>query len=285
MGQGGEGGSSPLARGLLFHTPHPPSHVWIIPARAGFTYKPRSYGYFNADHPRSRGVYRSIRPGKRKCPGSSPLARGLLLLDPYSPQEYRIIPARAGFTSEGDRQALSNTDHPRSRGVYHSPRFHYFWDRGSSPLARGLLCVCACVGPCMWIIPARAGFTGDGVAGYALVGDHPRSRGVYFRLSPQPNPTHGSSPLARGLRRGKGRRSRKWGIIPARAGFTPRLRTTSRIPWDHPRSRGVYLYGSVLAFTFRGSSPLARGLPSGSALIRAASRIIPARAGFTALIL
>ena len=32
-------GSSPLARGLLLASPHMPSGVGIIPARAGFTYR------------------------------------------------------------------------------------------------------------------------------------------------------------------------------------------------------------------------------------------------------
>ena len=52
--------------------------------------------------------------------------------------------------------------------------------------------------------------------------------------------------------------------------------------WDHPRSRGVYrprVSGDAGRW---GSSPLARGLPTGAAALRTRSRIIPARAGFTA---
>ena len=70
-------GSSPLARGL--HSPTPPfsTHMWIIPARAGFTVLlscPRSE---RRDHPRSRGVYRVCYSLMHCQSGSSPLARGL----------------------------------------------------------------------------------------------------------------------------------------------------------------------------------------------------------------
>ena len=71
----------------------------------------------------------------------------------------------------------------------------------------------------------------------------------------------GSSPLARGLRPPAAQRTVRAGIIPARAGFTPR--GPSPPSWR------------------RGSSPLARGLRSGRVGRLGGSRIIPARAGFT----
>ena len=91
----------------------------------------------------------------------------------------------------------------------------------------------------------------------------------------------GSSPLARGLLDGGRDSALSGGIIPARAGFT--RRRTSREPTgqDHPRSRGVY---SVLLLSVSspiGSSPLARGLRTGSSDSGEKTRIIPARAGFT----
>ena len=52
-------GSSPLARGLpAFRVPPPPGGG-IIPARAGFTRRPWPTCWRRADHPRSRGVYRT----------------------------------------------------------------------------------------------------------------------------------------------------------------------------------------------------------------------------------
>ena len=70
------------------------------------------------------------------------------------------------------------------------------------------------------IIPARAGFTPDFIPGPPMVGDHPRSRGVYPSHDQGDRMVIGSSPLARGLH------GRVVGgdvvvrIIPARAGFT-----------------------------------------------------------------
>ena len=136
-------------------------------------------------------------------------------------------------------------------------------------------------GPCPGIIPARAGFTSNPRTARPDAPDHPRSRGVY-RVARRPGRAHlGSSPLARGLRRGRPQLGVHAGIIPARAGFTFASSMRTRSGGDHPRSRGVYnvLYrGRVIG---AGSSPLARGLRPGRRRHRGGVRIIPARAGFT----
>ena len=91
--------------------------------------------------------------------------------------------------------------------------------------------------------------------------DHPRSRGVY---------------------QWAGCHLGDWaGIIPARAGFTRCGRGAMAAPEDHPRSRGVYASPSSIICSSRGSSPLARGLPSDPDVAGERVRIIPARAGFT----
>ena len=153
---------------------------------------------------------------------------------------------------------------------------------GSSPLARGLRHLHAQRGLVIRIIPARAGFTPAAGAPPGDGGDHPRSRGVYRRLGGESGPGRGSSPLARGLHAPLRERPAPSGIIPARAGFTPRG-PGRRGSWrDHPRSRGVYPTSGRRTAWSAGSSPLARGLPA-SALHRARGPgIIPARAGFTA---
>ena len=236
----------------------------------------------HADHPRSRGVYWSASTVFSSGCRSSPLARGLhppLLLRVHP---RRIIPARAGFTSKGAASSAATRDHPRSRGVYSVERHIIPAIGGSSPLARGLLSGGAVDGGADGIIPARAGFTASPALPRVGLPDHPRSRGVYSHFFIA-YPTHP-------------------GIIPARAGFTG-LRTSSRTPpTDHPRSRGVYLQPGWSHRGFEGSSPLARGLPFGSALRQRPEpgssplargllaqvvgqfrhgRIIPARAGFT----
>ena len=77
-----------------------------------------------------------------------------------------------------------------------------------------------------------------------------------------PSDPDGSSPLARGLQRRRRRGDGCSGIIPARAGFTVIHGGSVYDVKDHPRSRGVYLRGVNLDPRRRGSSPLARGLPT-----------------------
>ena len=92
---------------------------------------------------------------------------------------------------------------------------------------------------------------------------------------------HGIIPARAGFTPQRRRRRRPSGIIPARAGFTDMCGRTARTSSDHPRSRGVYVGGRCGAYAPQGSSPLARGLPAILLAALAASRIIPARAGFT----
>ena len=153
--------------------------------------------------------------------------------------------------------------------------------RGSSPLARGLLQVWEYLFPRRRIIPARAGFTPVTRVDDAIVGDHPRSRGVYIRKEDQNEHRPGSSPLARGLPYHLSATRNFRRIIPARAGFTVGNGGGESTRADHPRSRGVYGRMVCSASHFGGSSPLARGLlrPKAAGLI--VGGIIPARAGFT----
>ena len=279
-------GSSPLARGLLRFCGRLPDGSGIIPARAGFTNDFKSKVITAQDHPRSRGVYPITRMAPSGIVGSSPLARGLPAYNIAGNNIARIIPARAGFTIVY-RSAMTRTP-------------------GSSPLARGLRCAHSRHEHYRRIIPARAGFTARSETISSRSTDHPRSRGVYLHPASQDVGRLGSSPLARGLpprppagARGGGDHPRsrgvylpallrehgEEGIIPARAGFTRRSSGPPRTTRDHPRSRGVYLNQSMTSWTAVGSSPLARGLRGVGAAQAPAGRIIPARAGFTSVIM
>ena len=175
--------------------------------------------------------------------GSSPLARGLREDGAQGLDGDRIIPARAGFTS-GDRPVLTAApDHPRSRGVYGSTPLRTNTALGSSPLARGLHRARRPPGRPQRIIPARAGFTRPGIGLSGTRKDHPRSRGVYTPHTLRRTLATGSSPLARGLPSLVGSLADAGRIIPARAGFTGCDAPGSRVPQDHPRSRGVYTGG------------------------------------------
>ena len=213
------------------------------------------------DHPRSRGVYRVRAPPSAIVGGSSPLARGLPAWIGRAFPPPRIIPARAGFTPAQPGGSTGSGDHPRSRGVYARRR----------PLRRGH----------QRIIPARAGFTRTTCSAPLVAADHPRSRGVYRSPPPGWPPGRGSSPLARGLRADSLSEMAASGIIPARAGFTCKPAPGHCAPWDHPRSRGVYIPRPVGRRRGQGSSPLARGLPDQAGVDAPAGGIIPARAGFT----
>ena len=158
-------GSSPLARGLQHLDLDPGRDLGIIPARAGFTHWPSSWGPASPDHPRSRGVYLDSVPIRLSADGSSPLARGLQGALPGRFHHHGIIPARAGFTSSRATRILRSRDHPRSRGVYASGILSLTGAIGSSPLARGLRSVGVNIHSQIWIIPARAGFTSPAGSG------------------------------------------------------------------------------------------------------------------------
>ena len=152
---------------------------------------------------------------------------------------------------------------------------------GSSPLARGLHGRRRFPASSGGIIPARAGFTRSSTRRRSRSRDHPRSRGVYPAFFTWAVTVPGSSPLARGLHLSSDKSWSKVGIIPARAGFTPRRAREPTATSDHPRSRGVYVAAGLVLDGRAGSSPLARGLRRARARRRAERRIIPARAGFT----
>ena len=152
--------------------------------------------------------------------GSSPLARGLRLRRCRRASSTRIIPARAGFTTDISSTTTSRSDHPRSRGVYAHILVRHLTYSGSSPLARGLLIFLLTGEHAYRIIPARAGFTQCSIMKVRTYTDHPRSRGVYFEIDMLHARHPGSSPLARGLRLPGDPRQGSLRIIPARAGFT-----------------------------------------------------------------
>ena len=195
--------------------------------------------------------------------GSSPLARSLQHHDCHRRHPRGIIPARAGFT------------------VTLAPEL--IGPPGSSPLARGLPVHHGFPFGEHRIIPARAGFTRTQQGPLEGPGDHPRSRGVYYLFRVTVNPGVGSSPLARGLLCDALVKSLSRRIIPARAGFTYDMKILDWGDSDHPRSRGVYPGGDHGYHPPQGSSPLARGLPRHVSHHTQIPRIIPARAGFTAL--
>ena len=190
--------------------------------------------------PLARGLPSRAARTSSTLGGSSPLARGLPVCRMVVTVRVRIIPARAGFTGRFRQRRRRTWDHPRSRGVYRSPRGHARRAAGSSPLARGLLSHHVYPALAGRIIPARAGFTSTWASVAIIQADHPRSRGVYVRALRNQMRSRGSSPLARGLHMAFDAQHKACRIIPARAGFTCPGPAAGASRRDHPRSRGVY---------------------------------------------
>ena len=274
-------GSSPLARGtprslfLLLVV------IRLIPARAGNT--PDAFLTVTrcAAHPRSRGEHTCVGCGSRRGCGSSPLARGTLVIDVCRPMDERLIPARAGNTQKVTGRAHTTPAHPRSRGEHIDMLALFLLLCGSSPLARGTPSARPAAHTYPRLIPARAGNTSGISSAPSSPQAHPRSRGEHceaLRLSPS---AIGSSPLARGTRNQRVGLAVPARLIPARAGNTPQSAAQYQASVAHPRSRGEHTAPMNVWDGFRGSSPLARGTRHKKHHSFIAERLIPARAGNT----
>ena len=233
------------------------------------------------DHPRSRGEYEFELQTLVVVEGSSPLSRGIRSSGRATACSRGIIPALAGNTSCWSSCCCPSSDHPRSRGEYEVWVMDPSAEGGSSPLSRGIRQSHQHRRLQGRIIPALAGNTNSAAAATSRARDHPRSRGEYERDGVRIEDTTGSSPLSRGILlfgvvvTGMGR------IIPALAGNTCHQRENPYQCTDHPRSRGEYVPGALPSILAAGSSPLSRGIHSGTCTEDRTGGIIPALAGNT----
>ena len=233
-------GSSPRARGAQNTSPYTLPEHGIIPACAGSTRVALPLGVGHEDHPRVRGEHRETVRRSILDTGSSPRARGALILNDPIPGSLGIIPACAGSTTDRGGQRRSSGDHPRVRGEHVCQVSSIDARVGSSPRARG-----APVAPSPplavdGIIPACAGSTGFAACAPGGAGDHPRVRGEHRASDPRRLAVYGSSPRARGAHPGPDQRTLEQGIIPACAGSTCTAPGSSTEIRDHPRVRGEH---------------------------------------------
>ena len=91
----------------------------------------------------------------------------------------------------------------------------------------------------------------------------------------------GSSPRGRGKLDPKEIPVEIPGLIPARAGKTPRTGWAWTVTWAHPRAGGENIVASTCASPNKGSSPRGRGKRTPEYQRRCIHRLIPARAGKT----
>ena len=129
------------------------------------------------------GEYCKQHVGQLKMLGSSPLVRGIHLLNFRTKNLKRIIPACAGNTSKGKKQCYIQRDHPRLCGEYFNRAFQNVNVQGSSPLVRGIRRYPPYKPLVHRIIPACAGNTcGQSLQQFPIL-DHPRLRGEYTKKS------------------------------------------------------------------------------------------------------
>ena len=213
-------GSSPLARGTPFRKLPPERRSGLIPARAGNTLLSTAVLARNTAHPRSRGEHCLARLRLALTLGSSPLARGTRGGRSAPNRRSGLIPARAGNTWYALRVGSLRRAHPRSRGEHRNICCIFAGYGGSSPLARGTQDVVWASKVSGGLIPARAGNTFACCTYREQRRAHPRSRGEHSHTLPFTVPRLGSSPLARGTRKGWNGQGKQAGLIPARAGNT-----------------------------------------------------------------
>ncbi len=129
------------------------------------------------------------------------------------------------------------------------------------------------------IIPAGAGNSSLARIQACGSSDHPRRRGelkVRFR---EESPNTGSSPQARGTLYIPERDLFIERIIPAGAGNSTEISSTTPVDADHPRRRGELDVPDRAGRALAGSSPQARGTRRLGFLDSREARIIPAGAG------
>ena len=274
-------GSSPLARGPPSTNSPPATAIGLIPARAGTTQRYPPPAWRGRAHPRSRGDHAVGAVASWAFTGSSPLARGPLGGSVSLRSNRGLIPARAGTTRDGFSSKTRSRAHPRSRGDHADACAAGLVNQGSSPLARGPQFYRREHRRKLGLIPARAGTTLPAGPRRMVCRAHPRSRGDHRKRQSARLKMPGSSPLARGPHAFLFNREKSPGLIPARAGTTPRRRPPVTRRGAHPRSRGDHMDMLGILLVAWGSSPLARGPRAQNLAFSLTCGLIPARAGTT----
>ena len=132
-------GSSPRARGTRSEEQPLVKLDRFIPACAGNTVRLPKLQERQPVHPRVRGEHDLAQHVHHRAPGSSPRARGTLLVRPCRQPPGRFIPACAGNTEPRKPLVAGSAVHPRVRGEHRILTYETHSENGSSPRARGTL--------------------------------------------------------------------------------------------------------------------------------------------------
>ncbi len=215
-------GSSPRGRGKRQAGRHEAHADRLIPARAGKTKQDAQYTGHHPAHPRAGGENELMVSKARSLWGSSPRGRGKREMLAEVPGELRLIPARAGKTKKISCHIMKSEAHPRAGGENLASEYATASFVGSSPRGRGKLQVPRARPSRPRLIPARAGKTLSLLGGVVSRAAHPRAGGENSTSAPHTCIRVGSSPRGRGKRQLASRGWARTGLIPARAGKTPR---------------------------------------------------------------
>ena len=274
-------GSSPRMRGKLGKSINIIRGDRIIPAHAGQTPASASRRRPSPDHPRACGAnHISIRKPKTGG-GSSPRMRGKPHVVDDLDRGVRIIPAHAGQTQRCFKTSKHGSDHPRACGANSISRWVWVITFGSSPRMRGKLLGEFAHRIQRRIIPAHAGQTSRRTRLLRLVSDHPRACGANTTTKPPTRRNNGSSPRMRGKLFDRNHITANTRIIPAHAGQTSVMESSSSPSADHPRACGANSWHCLHRPRPNGSSPRMRGKRIVENRVRKSRRIIPAHAGQT----
>ena len=254
-------GSSPRGRGKLPTAEVPALIGGLIPARAGKTSPGWAAPPPSAAHPRAGGENEAGSGFSSMTSGSSPRGRGKPLQFELVAGVGRLIPARAGKTTETVIKMVG--------------------DFGSSPRGRGKRRYGRTGQRADGLIPARAGKTFDCELSGIDSRAHPRAGGENGERDQVEHGGTGSSPRGRG----KPPNVRRWAygvrLIPARAGKTMMSMTEVVMDEAHPRAGGENALSDAPSLIECGSSPRGRGKHQPRNWRKPRGGLIPARAGKT----
>ena len=235
-------GSAPRARGTRRQRARGRQRVRVSPACAGNTRALGLEGTSLSGQPRVRGEHPAIRLMALLMDGSAPRARGTRGRAGRAEVEFRVSPACAGNTHDGEARA-ERVD-------------------GSAPRARGTPTSGARTVRASRVSPACAGNTWPAPSLKSNPAGQPRVRGEHGRRDPLGDAQSGSAPRARGNTIGRG---------PAWPSIT-----------GQPRVRGEHDGSTRSAVSWSGSAPRARGTRPTDTGPAAGNRVSPACAGNTA---
>ena len=254
-----ECGSSPRGRGK-----HQPRN-WrkprggLIPARAGKTRRIGTPAAASWAHPRAGGENWTPCLEGGRVPGSSPRGRGKHRPAVVPARTRRLIPARAGKTTQIHQWAGRNGAHPRAGGENREHTWVIWCVPGSSPRGRGKHSEAIRTYETPRLIPARAGKTGRESNPACTHPAHPRAGGENRRYWTRAALVSGSSPRGRGKPVAGCLPQPFRGLIPARAGKTVRSVYAFPDPEAHPRAGGENHRLKIGCHDQSGSSPRGRG--------------------------